>query len=1049
MLNTKTDEELILRYGQTTETAALEEITQRYYPAAFRTAMHMLGNASCAEDAAQEAFINLIRSASRFEKGRNFQSWWKGILYNSIRKEARKRKNQAKRDQGFAAQNPNIVADNTVDTLIFNEVRDEVLALPVELREAVTLRYFDGHTHQEVASILGCAPGTASSRIRRGLESLQESLGARRFKAASFTLTAVLTQLGQSPAEAQSSVPSAQLLLRGAKAPAGSSALGFQIVMILIGISSLALLIPDSRTPPKGSETAQRSVVTPGPQSGQGQISSKAGSTAKFSVKGENDGDPAKGARSSPASTDRKFKPGSGNAAESSTKPQIGSGLFLIDSSGEPCPNALVRLQKANGLLQRGRPETLFRPGPDLGELRSNKRGFVALPDLPSNTLLTIYSQKGREGLAMGPLPLSEWIGKTISLRDLAKPGDRSAVWVSQIAQAECAGRPAKITIYRKNGRRVFFNDKYRSMVAADGSLVLGDLTPMEAIFVVHIRGFAPFQTKTLSLQRNQVLKTEIDLKPELVVTGRITLPSGIERGDVKVFVRATDDRSRPTVFGELLNGGRYRFSGLSPNKSYVFGAIAHGFATRVLKQSFAEGGEQDGGELALGVGPVIRGQIVTPKGLPHSHLQLRFMNDVSSPEARGYVAVTDDNGYFSLEGIPEGQYRYRYETQTSNSISYDYAFDEKGKRAVARVKGGITHLGKLVYDGSADCILLEGQVFDKNGATVADALIRLDDGFSSENLNSDKDGRYAFRLKRAGTYRLQVRNADFVGIERELKLALGQNKLVDLALVVPAGQIFGQVFAPSQRLTDGLGATIKRLTKKRSLLSGVEFVTCDDKGRFKFLGLEAGRYSLKVGDFQRVLTLEAGQKFEQTIEAKGAKNVVAVSISGLASQSEYKLSSVALSWEKREGLSAGGIWRRVGQQPTQFRYLPSGSLNATIKLKGSSNMLEFSETVQLVDGQRSLQLPIKLESDLGTVEGTFKELRYQWVVLANSRVQASAFIRKDGSFSLKDIPAGSYWIVATNAPQPTLEGIQRKGQELRVKGGSIAKVSSLGYLKE
>jgi RNA polymerase sigma-70 factor (ECF subfamily) len=56
------------------------------------------------------------------------------------------------------------------------EVGRHVQALPLDVRVAVVLHFYEGQTHDEVAEVVGCPKGTASSRIRRGLEKLKESL---------------------------------------------------------------------------------------------------------------------------------------------------------------------------------------------------------------------------------------------------------------------------------------------------------------------------------------------------------------------------------------------------------------------------------------------------------------------------------------------------------------------------------------------------------------------------------------------------------------------------------------------------------------------------------------------------------------------------------------------------------------------------------------------------------------------------------------------------------------------------------------------------------
>jgi DNA-directed RNA polymerase specialized sigma24 family protein len=51
-----------------------------------------------------------------------------------------------------------------------------VQALSEPLREAILLRYWAGHTFQEIASIVGCPVPTAQSRVRLAYERLRVAL---------------------------------------------------------------------------------------------------------------------------------------------------------------------------------------------------------------------------------------------------------------------------------------------------------------------------------------------------------------------------------------------------------------------------------------------------------------------------------------------------------------------------------------------------------------------------------------------------------------------------------------------------------------------------------------------------------------------------------------------------------------------------------------------------------------------------------------------------------------------------------------------------------
>jgi RNA polymerase sigma-70 factor (ECF subfamily) len=53
-----------------------------------------------------------------------------------------------------------------------------VAALPVVQAQAVTLRYSEGLSYQEISAVLDCPVGTVKSRLHHALASLRDALGA-------------------------------------------------------------------------------------------------------------------------------------------------------------------------------------------------------------------------------------------------------------------------------------------------------------------------------------------------------------------------------------------------------------------------------------------------------------------------------------------------------------------------------------------------------------------------------------------------------------------------------------------------------------------------------------------------------------------------------------------------------------------------------------------------------------------------------------------------------------------------------------------------------
>src|SRR5207248_9895188 len=78
------DSELITR-ALRGDSAAYEEIVQRYQQIAFRTAYIITGSSADAEDAAQEGFVKAYRALDRFRPGADLRPWLLRIVANEAR----------------------------------------------------------------------------------------------------------------------------------------------------------------------------------------------------------------------------------------------------------------------------------------------------------------------------------------------------------------------------------------------------------------------------------------------------------------------------------------------------------------------------------------------------------------------------------------------------------------------------------------------------------------------------------------------------------------------------------------------------------------------------------------------------------------------------------------------------------------------------------------------------------------------------------------------------------------------------------------------------
>jgi RNA polymerase sigma-70 factor (sigma-E family) len=59
------------------------------------------------------------------------------------------------------------------------DLRGALATLPARQRATIVLRYYCDMSIDEIANVLGCAPGTVKSQTSRGLESMRHALGPR------------------------------------------------------------------------------------------------------------------------------------------------------------------------------------------------------------------------------------------------------------------------------------------------------------------------------------------------------------------------------------------------------------------------------------------------------------------------------------------------------------------------------------------------------------------------------------------------------------------------------------------------------------------------------------------------------------------------------------------------------------------------------------------------------------------------------------------------------------------------------------------------------
>lgn len=176
-----TREELLGRIAHGDQ-AAFGELYDQIAPRVLGLVKRLLVDHAQSEEVTQEIFLEIWQSATRFEPTRGGASTW--IMTMAHRRAVdRIRASQAgrDRDQKIGIRDLAVEYDHvseTVEVRIEHERVKKAMSRLTELqREAVSLAYYGGFSHSEVAERLDIPLGTVKTRLRDGMIRLRDELG--------------------------------------------------------------------------------------------------------------------------------------------------------------------------------------------------------------------------------------------------------------------------------------------------------------------------------------------------------------------------------------------------------------------------------------------------------------------------------------------------------------------------------------------------------------------------------------------------------------------------------------------------------------------------------------------------------------------------------------------------------------------------------------------------------------------------------------------------------------------------------------------------------
>jgi RNA polymerase sigma-70 factor, ECF subfamily len=179
-------DEAVVALAARGEDSALGELYDRFGRVAYGLALRVVRDPTLAEDAVQDAFVDVWRSAGRFMPERAKASTWILTLVHRRAVDVVRREQRRRAEPVEAPAVVSEAADEEVWLRLQRErVQSALRALPDQQREALELAYYGGFTQSELADRLGQPLGTIKSRMFSGLATLrdllsdEESIGER------------------------------------------------------------------------------------------------------------------------------------------------------------------------------------------------------------------------------------------------------------------------------------------------------------------------------------------------------------------------------------------------------------------------------------------------------------------------------------------------------------------------------------------------------------------------------------------------------------------------------------------------------------------------------------------------------------------------------------------------------------------------------------------------------------------------------------------------------------------------------------------------------
>ena len=170
----------VIEACQQGDRAAFQLLFETYKDKVFSIAVYSIGgDRAVADDVTQQIFLKLFTAIRQFRGDSEFTTWLYRLVVNACLDERRRRRRLLPWGETVAMRNPGEKKPQEKQYArleVAEAVQAAIGELKPKFRLPILLKYIEGLSYEEIASVMGCSKGTVASRLNRGHSQLAKRL---------------------------------------------------------------------------------------------------------------------------------------------------------------------------------------------------------------------------------------------------------------------------------------------------------------------------------------------------------------------------------------------------------------------------------------------------------------------------------------------------------------------------------------------------------------------------------------------------------------------------------------------------------------------------------------------------------------------------------------------------------------------------------------------------------------------------------------------------------------------------------------------------------